>query len=299
MDKHLNIRGNRKGYLFFLSIRMKTPIQMALVAGDTVLQHKSITDARVERYINQYLTQESKIIHSTYHRGTLYLITKSARKLPYEIQKKTRAFYALKTLATRKPPKTMEELCELCRFCCFFSQKTTKNPQSWKAWWKMAIRLVQPYVSSDIPFTLGVAKYFGSVANRTRKLTMDVILPVPERPFQCEVLFTQSELGLMYNTKNNNDEGDNITYISPMIVSKPAFKENMLDNSGVKCHHWAMLFIDENHWKDFGITYYLKNFNRHTLPLKLLTFIKTQPQNEKFVRIATDISYLVALLRKP
>lgn len=301
--EHLDIRGNRKGYLFFLSIRLKdeTVIKTALVAGNTVLQHKPTTDTQIERFISKQL-KNNKIITTTYHHGTLYLISKSARALPYQFVHKTRAFHALRALAVVKVVKNMDEFTNLCRYCAFFSQKTTSEPQSWRAWWKMAVKLVQPFwvklTSSTehpngLPFSLGVAKWMGSVANRTRRLVMDPSYTVLERPFQCEVMFSQENMGVMFNMEN-----EQVTYVSPMIVSHHAFKPDMRDNSGVECRFWAPLFVDKFHWKDWGMAHYLTG--KRNIPEKLHEYIvqQTQGPNEKYEKIVKDLAQLLFLLKK-
>lgn len=227
------------------------------------------------------LFDKSHIYLHVFHNSILYVVGKLS--FEYEILSKNLAFNALSKIVTTclSGNFTIEHF----KLCKYFKRNNLEW-KKWHSWWYLVKKCVNMNEFIPDSITLQLAN---KIAKIFKKSQQDYSLDYSEL-YKCEIeLCEKSFLGVLYNVQHGN-----VTYVSPMIVSKN--KNTFKDVNFIQCKNWLPLYFNKISWLSEGVYYYLTDLKEYQNHVKGILSSLNGTNIEKYRFIEKDLRIVDSII---
>lgn len=246
-----------------------------------------------EQTLLRALFPSDRILFSHFQYQTLFL---AATENPYwQITHRCRREAAFRTLCSLLEARQQKRLLSLEEASNLrFFKSSDNNLKQFNKWKHFAFELCsESFVMTTYSHP---SAFFGREVYHILKRSEASPGPLPPPDFYiCELLSAEEDrlpLGIMCLVSSDRDRS--LEYVSPMVVVK--HDNTFKDSNYVTCNTWLPLYRNKEHWKQYGIHFYVHGLRYKKILLQNILYWLQLQTSEKYNFIALDLLQIAKIL---
>lgn len=324
MDKYVDAYGTIHNKLLFIAIRFRKPIikiqinknsesietsNIVVLYSNKPVNFQSNTltfivkaechntdvipvETGLESELLLSTLNKSEILYYTYYNSVLYACgTSNIISYTYDVIAKTTTFRALNKIITayRKNKLNVEHYA----LCHYFKRNKLKW-KKWNSWWYF----IRERINEKYKEKAGVYPSLRTVKNLNKLFKNSKTLIVDKdysKLRYCEISLEEMDnVGVLCISKNME-----ISYVSPMIISKQGHFKPLRDVNNKICNKWFPLYINKNNWLNNSIYFYSNNIRLNIIYIRKMLKYLENTTIEKYKNIQENLVLILKLVTYP